>query len=125
MSVGASAEVFRRCLALELQAITSVPIEHEYVTRLASPRFQAYLRSKSLDPQTLMNLLADFRLSADVLEPTGEPPACRDEADRKYLHCSSYGSAHYLISWDDDLLSLDGTFAFRILTAAEFVAGSG
>ena len=53
------------------------------------------------------------------VRPTGEPPPCRDEHDRKYLHCAEFGAADYLVTYDRDLLDVSEVGRARILTPAQ------
>ena len=49
---------------------------------------------------TVENIIA----LSEMTEPTGEPPPCRDEKDRKYLHCAVSGNVDFLVTTDLDLL---------------------
>lgn len=72
--------------------------------------------------------LAIYRFQVDALiaiataaAPTGVAPECRDEDDRKYLHCAQFADADYLVTYDRDLLDAQALIETRILTPAEFL----
>jgi len=60
-------------------------------------------------------------LLTERVSPTGEPPPCRDERDRKYLHCAEFGAVDYLVTYDRDLLDLDNVGGIPIVTPAELL----
>jgi predicted nucleic acid-binding protein len=66
--------------------------------------------------------VADLRLLAEVVRPTGEPPECRDPRDRIYLHCAVFARVDYLVSADDDLLSMAVIEGIPIVSAADCLA---
>lgn len=72
--------------------------------------------------QEFLNALADLRLLAEVVRPTGQPPECRDPRDRMYLHCAVFARVDYLVSADDDLLSMATIAGIPIVSAAECLA---
>ncbi|MGH6629900.1 MAG: putative toxin-antitoxin system toxin component, PIN family, partial [Burkholderiales bacterium] len=59
-----------------------------------------------------------------VQMPTKLPaiPVCRDVNDLEFLQLALVGKADFLVSGDNDLLSLTGQFAWPILTAGQFFA---
>lgn len=56
-----------------------------------------------------------------VLEDKNFVTLCRDPDDNKFLNCSLTGEAHYLISGDKDLLSLQQIGSTLILNPAQFL----
>jgi predicted nucleic acid-binding protein len=48
-------------------------------------------------------------------------PACRDPFDLPFLQLAVAGKAAYLITGDQDLLSLAGRFVCPIITADQFI----
>jgi uncharacterized protein len=46
---------------------------------------------------------------------------CRDKDDNKFIECAVSASAQYMVSGDDDLLSLGIVFDTQILKPAEFL----
>lgn len=60
-----------------------------------------------------------------IVPPThvGSPrPLSRDSKDDYLLAYAESGGADYLVTYDGDLLALDGAFAFRIVTPPDFLA---
>ncbi len=66
-------------------------------------------------------LLRRIVLIAESVEPLGEPPACRDEDDRKFLHAALFADADYLVTFDEDLLAIGTVGRTPILRPAEAV----
>ena len=69
-----------------------------------------------------LNSLAGLFLAAAIVVPTGEPPPCSDESDRKYLHCAVTARVDYLVSQDCDLLDIEQIAAVPIVRPATFLA---
>ena len=80
------------------------------------------LHRYNLSIQDYLDLLADLRIGAAVVHPTGEPPPCRDEKDRKYRHCAVAARVDYLITRDRDLLDMGQIEGVPIVTPAAFLA---
>lgn len=53
--------------------------------------------------------------------PTGEPPPCRDEGDRIYLHCAAAAEVDYLVTYDEDLLALGAIQGIPIIPPDELL----
>lgn len=56
-----------------------------------------------------------------ILENKNLVQVCRDPEDNKFLNCSITGGANYLVSGDDDLLSLKIIRSTEILTPVQFL----
>ena len=89
-------------------------------------RVLAYAKFK-LSPDEQQELLADYlpyckavRIP-DPLPHTYRVPACRDAFDVPFLQLAVAGKAQALITGDQDLLSLAGSFACPIVTAERFI----
>lgn len=78
------------------------------------------LRSQmSADPQLLIELL-----SSEATITSGDlvfPGASRDPKDDKYLACAVEGGADYIVSGDEDLLTLGSFRGVAIVRPADFV----
>jgi putative PIN family toxin of toxin-antitoxin system len=86
-------------------------------------RVLAYPKLK-LTTEEQQELLADYLpYCTTVRMPSKLPatPACRDKFDLPFLQLAVAGKADYLVSGDQDLLSLAGQFACPILTADQFI----
>jgi putative PIN family toxin of toxin-antitoxin system len=83
----------------------------ELVRALAYPKF-------GLPPEDRRELLGDYLPYAEVIERELQETdfaACRDPEDRPFLALASAAGADALVSGDEHLLSLAGSFAFDIL----------
>lgn len=89
----------------------------ELIRVLAYPKFK-------LTAADQQELLADYLpYCTTVRMPAKLPttPACRDQFDLPFLQLAIAGKAKYLITGDQDLLSLAGRFVCPIITADQFM----
>ncbi|MGD9598204.1 MAG: putative toxin-antitoxin system toxin component, PIN family [Steroidobacteraceae bacterium] len=89
----------------------------ELLRVLAYPKFK-------LSPEDRDELLADYLPFGEVVPPwkrSPAVPACRDKHDRVFLELASVGGAEWLVTGDQDLLSLSRKVTFRILAPAAAV----
>lgn len=89
----------------------------ELIRVLAYPKFKLTVAEQQ-------ELLADYLpYCSTVRMPTKLPvtPHCRDKFDVSFLQLAVTGKADYLVSGDQDLLSLAGQFFCPILTADQFL----
>jgi len=99
--------------------LLSPPILDEIVRVLRSPRLRRLIRLTAPELNGLMeSLLLDAeltpgRLAVDVVT--------RDPSDNMFLACAVEGRADYVVSGDDDLLTLGSYQGIPIVTAAEFL----
>lgn len=88
----------------------------ELVRGLAYPKFK-------LDTNEQHELLADYLPWCETVPVPNPPPAtpeCRDPFDLPFLQLAVSAKADYLITGDQDLLSLDGRVACPILSPEAF-----
>lgn len=100
------------------QTIASSPTVRELVRALSYPKFRL-----SVDEQ--QELLADYLpFCKAVRMPARTPklPVCRDPADRPFLELAIVGKADYLVSGDQDLLSLGTVSRCPIVSAEKFLS---
>ena len=72
------------------------------------------MKNAGLTPDQIMQKIVS--LSHLVIAPKITVKVCRDEKDNKFLECAKSAKADYLISGDEDLLSLkeyNGIFIVR------------
>jgi putative PIN family toxin of toxin-antitoxin system len=60
--------------------------------------------------------------NAEVVEPASVEPVCRDPNDDKCFACAIVGGAEYIVSEDQDILSIGEYRGVRTVRAAEFLA---
>jgi uncharacterized protein len=102
----------------EFTPLVSKPTLTELIRVLAYPKFKL----TSLDRE---DLLADYLPYCETVSMPTEPPQiplCRDPFDEPFLHLALIGQAEYLITGDQDLLSLADVFECPIITAPHFLA---
>lgn len=89
----------------------------ELLRVLAYPKFR-------LSPNEQRELLADYLpycKTVRIPEPPPSTPACRDACDVPFLQLALVGKAKFLLTGDQDLLSLASRFACPIVTADQFL----
>jgi len=64
--------------------------------------------------------LEHFVSSSAVVSPTRKIDVCRDKDDNKFLECAAEAKCVYVVSGDNDLLSLGSFEDIEILTVAQF-----
>jgi putative PIN family toxin of toxin-antitoxin system len=60
--------------------------------------------------------------NAEWVVPTETLSLCRDEADNRILECAQAGHADFIVTGDNDLLTLNGRFSIPILRPDNFLA---
>lgn len=96
-------------------------VSHATVAELM--RVLAYPKFK-LTPDEQQELLADYLPCCETVripDPPPSTPACRDVFDVPFLQLAVAGKADALITGDQDLLTLAGTFARPIVSAEQFI----
>lgn len=56
-----------------------------------------------------------------IVSPSHSVDICRDKDDNKFISCALESKCMFIVSGDDDLLSLKQVEDVRIVTAAEFL----
>lgn len=98
----------------ELTPLLCAQSVEELLRVLAYPKFK-------LTPAEREELLADYLPYGEVAAPWQAKPAvpeCRDEKDQIFLDLAAVGAAQWLVTGDQDLLSLSGQVKFRIIMPA-------
>ena len=98
--------------------LISEPILGELARVLAQPRLR---RRYGLNPSRVRRLLRGLRQFGIVVEhDEGVSGVVRDAQDQKFVDCAVAGRADYLVTGDDDLLSLGEHGSIRIVSPAAF-----
>lgn len=87
----------------------------ELSSRITQPKFNKYVSTK--DRETYINNLI---LSADLVIIDNLIQGCRDSDDDKFLETAVKGDAHFIISGDQDLLTMDQFEGIDIVTGQDF-----
>ena len=99
------------------QPLVSSITATELIRVLAYPKFK-------LTGAEQQELLADYLPYCTTVRMPAKPPrtpACRDPFDLPFLQLAVTGKAAYLVTGDQDLLSLAGQFVCPIITADQFM----
>lgn len=99
------------------QPLVSSVTAAELIRVLAYPKFK-------LTDSEQQELLADYLPYCTTVRMPAKPPrtpVCRDLFDLPFLQLSVAGKAAYLVTGDQDLLSLAGKFVCPIMTAGQFM----
>ena len=100
-----------------IQPLVSKYTAAELIRVLKYPKFK-------LSPDDQQELLADYLPychSIVIPNPPPVTPACRDEFDIPFLQLAVAGQADFLVTGDQDLLSLADNFPCPILAAEQFM----
>lgn len=103
------------------QPLISSVTAAELLRVLAYPKFK-------LSAADQQELLADYLpYCTTVRMPARLPatPVCRDPFDLPFLQLAITGKAKYLVTGDQDLLSLNGQLVCPIMTADQFIKAMG
>ncbi len=89
----------------------------ELETRLKKKKFDRYLSKE--DRLDFLSSLKERSLFIDVIHET---TICSDADDNKFLELAVSGMANYLITGDNDLLTIKAYQYIPIITSADFVS---
>ena len=93
----------------------SRPILQEYLRVLAYPKFR-------LTAEEVHQLIEELLAYVEVVSPERRFRVVRrDPADNKFIDCAVAGKAQYLVSGDDDLLSLGSFQGIPMTSLADFL----
>jgi putative PIN family toxin of toxin-antitoxin system len=99
--------------------LLSPPILDEIIRVLRSPRLWRLIR---LTPAELDELIESLLLDAELTRGRlAVHVITRDPSDNMFLTCAVEGRADYIVSGDQDLLTLESYEGIPIVTAAEFL----
>jgi putative PIN family toxin of toxin-antitoxin system len=110
----------RKVINIAISQFTILQSEATYQeleTRISKKKFDKYLEKD--DRLDFLPSLKNRSLFVDILHET---TVCSDSDDNKFLELALSGMAQYIITGDNDLLSLNTYQGIRIITPAEFLA---
>lgn len=102
--------------------LTSTLINDEYFELARKDGIIRLLQRRGVSTSEFADALLEIYALSEHVTPIGEAPPCRDEDDRKYLHCALAGSASWLVTRDGDLLVLGTIGAVLILEPQDLLA---
>lgn len=94
--------------------VASPEIVTEYLEVLNRPRHSNRFKSRE---QRDLNAVLALISAAVIVHPVALPSVCRDPSDDKFLAAAETGTAEFIVSEDNDLLSLIEYKGVRICTA--------
>ncbi len=101
---GNEAELFRKIEQGKAKLYITIEILKEVEEVIKRPKFDKVMKNAGLTPDQIMQKIVS--LSHLVIAPKITVKVCRDEKDNKFLECAESSKADYLVSGDEDLLSL-------------------
>jgi len=102
---GNEAELLRKIEQGKAKLYITTEILKEVEEVVKRPKFNEIMKKVSLTPDQIVQKI--FSLSHLIIAPKLNIKACRDEKDNKFLECAESSKADYLVSGDEDLLSLE------------------
>ena len=97
--------------------LVSKPTAGELIRVLAYPRF----RLSNEEQRELLSDYLPFCESVRVPKPPPSTPPCRDPFDVPFLELALAGKAEFLVTGDQDLMSLASEFPCPIVRAGDFL----
>ena len=101
---GNEAELLRKIEQGKARLYITSEILKEVEEVIKRPKFNEVMIKANLTPDQIMQKIVS--LSHLVIAPKISVKICRDEKDNKFLECAESAKADYIISGDEDLLSL-------------------
>ena len=96
--------------------IFSIELMEEFIEVVNRPKFKKYFSKK--DIELLLELFDQY---AELIEVTSDLKICRDEKDNFLLNLSTDGKVDYLVTGDNDLLTLEKIDKTKIITFTELI----
>ncbi len=96
--------------------IFSIELMEEFIEVVNRPKFKKYFSKK--DVELLLELFDQY---AELIEVTSDLKICRDEKDNFLLNLSTDGKVDYLVTGDNDLLTLEKIDKTKIITFTELI----
>jgi putative PIN family toxin of toxin-antitoxin system len=116
---GTVGPVLKRLAANDYTLVYSELLLDELLAKLALPRIRQKYR---LDEPTVETLLALFALRGQLVHPTRRVQVCRDPKDDMIIEAAVAGAAEYIVTGDEDLLTLERFEKIQIVTPRIFLA---
>ena len=101
---GNEAELLRKIEQGNADLYITIEILKEVEEVIKRPKFNEVMRKANSTPDQIMQKIV--LLSHLVIAPKLNIKICRDEKDNKFLECAESAKVDYLVSGDEDLLSL-------------------
>lgn len=102
----------------------SQDIEREYFDLAVKAPIRRLFQRRGVAVSDLIDAIQKAVNDAEKVTPHGTPPPCRDEKDRKYLHCAFSANVRWLVTRDDDLLEAPNQAQTSVLRPEDFIASA-
>jgi uncharacterized protein len=99
--------------------VYSSPLLIELTTKLALPRIRVKYRVQTEQVEALLSTIV---LRGERVIPTRQIKLCRDPNDDMFIEAAVAGQAPYVVTGDDDLLTLKKFENVRFITPRAFLA---
>jgi len=116
---GNEAELLRKIEQGKARLYITSDILSEIEQVIKRSKFNDVMGKANLTPDQIIQKIVSF--SHLVIAPQLNIKVCRDEKDNKLLECAQSAKASYLVSGDDDLLSLKEYEKIPIIRASEML----
>jgi putative PIN family toxin of toxin-antitoxin system len=117
---GTVGPVLERLRNGEFTAIYTEPILDELLAKLALPRIRKKYQIGDDQVDGLVGLLA---LRGEIVNPSRSVRACRDPDDDMFIEAALEGKAEWVVTGDQDLLTLEKFEGIRFVTPRTFLQG--
>lgn len=116
--LGTVGPVVVRLRAGEYKLIYSRKLLDELIAKLALPRIR---QKYDVDDETVEDILALIALRGEMVEPIRKVKVCRDPKDDMVIEAALAGEAQYIVTGDEDLLTLKEFESIEFLTPKSFL----
>lgn len=115
---GSVGPILRRLRDGDYTAVYSEPLLDELLEKLALPRIRDKYNLTDTDVSDFLALLA---LRGEMVEPRRKVEVCRDPDDDLVIEAALEGRARFVVTGDDDLLSLEKFETVDFVTPRTFL----
>ena len=113
---GAPSQLVPAWQASRLRPVVSAQILDEYIRVLAYPKFKLTpVEIRGLVEEELLPFIETVNVTPSAI------PKLRDPDDAKFISCAVTAGVHWLVSGDDDLLSLHRVKSIEIISVTAFL----
>ena len=116
---GNESELFGKVEEGKIKLYITKEILDEIADVITRPKFREVMIRARLTPEQIIEKI--ISVSQLIVAPKLDIRFCRDEKDNKFLECAEIAKADYLVSGDDDLLSLKKFRDILIVTTSEIL----
>ncbi len=116
---GTVGPVIPRLAKGDYKLVYSVLIRNELIAKLALPRIREKYKVDDSQVEALLDLIA---LRGELVTPERRVEVCRDPKDNMFIEAALAATAKYVVTGDDDLLSLKTFETVQFIISRQFIA---